>query len=385
MPSIPRIVAVDPGYEIARIVRGAMALLDRQAILVEVPTADDALAEVQQSDVQLVVTAFALAGTATGIELATHIVHETLATPVIVLADADDHVQDEASRADLPFQVYVRPAVDGFLRGLRMALDGEPLLPVEIREPEFATDLPPVPDVDIDMLRDTAVGLMRDVGAMGVIVADRTGRVLVDQGATGYVDRQKLAAILGPSFAQAAGIGELVGGDAWTMQYYDGERLDLFGLALGIHHFMCLVFEGSNRGAFGAVTMFGRRAADQIIEMIGEAAYRSYALPPSPAPAVEERLAVPERVEEEPALFAEPYEEVAALDALFDEEAAPEDEYGPVSDIDLDVLFGQSVDEGLADTLFDLDGLRDLVESLPSDDSSQVGYDEARDMGIIDE
>ncbi len=106
--------------------------------------------------------------------------------------------------------------------------------------------------------------------------------------------------------------------------------------------------------------------------------------PPSAVPVVEERAA-PERVEEEPALFVEPHEEAAALEALFDGEAVPEAEYAPASDIDLEVLFGQSVDEGLADTLFDLDGLSDLVESLPSDDSSRVGYDEARDMGIIDE
>ena len=384
MPSIPRIVAVDPGYEIARILRGAMALLGRQVILVEVPTADDALAEVQQSDVQLVVTAYRLASSANGIELATHIVHETLGTPVIVLADAGDRVSDQASIVDAPFQVFVRPAVDGFLRGLRMALDGESVAVSDEREVAPALDLAPIPDVDTDMLRDTAVGLMRDVGAMGIIVADRTGRVLVDQGATGYVDREKLAAILGPSFAQAAEIGDLIGGDAWTMQYYDGERLDLFGLALGIHHFMCLVFEGSNRGAFGAVTMFGRRAADQIIEMIGEAAYRSIEPPVSAAPVIEERGPV-EQIEEELDFYIEPDEEVAALEALFDEEPTPELEFGPASDIDLDVLFGQSVDEGLADSLFDLDGLSELVESLPSEDGSHVGYDEARDMGIIDE
>ena len=88
---------------------------------------------------------------------------------------------------------------------------------------------------------------MRDVGAMGIILADRTGRVLIDEGATGYVDREKLAVILGPSFARSAEISPLIGGNAWTMQYYDGERLDVFGLALGVHYFMCLIFEGSNR------------------------------------------------------------------------------------------------------------------------------------------
>ena len=53
--------------------------------------------------------------------------------------------------------------------------------------------------------------------------------------------------------------------------------------------------------------------------------------------------------------------------------------------IDLDALFGQSIDEGLADSLFDPDSLSDLAASLVSDDGERVGYDEAIDMGILDE
>ena len=50
MPSVPRIVVVDPAYEVARIVRGALsACSDRQHILIEVPTAEDALQEVLHS------------------------------------------------------------------------------------------------------------------------------------------------------------------------------------------------------------------------------------------------------------------------------------------------------------------------------------------------
>ena len=193
-------------------------------------------------------------------------------TPVIVLADEGDPLLEPQALKDAPFQYYMRPVAEPFLRGLRIALDGEEAIAVEEHEAKSEMDLGPVPAIDVARLRDIVASLTRDVGAMGIILADRTGRILIDQGATGYVDREKLAAILGPSFGRSAEVSPLVGGNAWTMQYYDGERLDVFGLALGVHYFMCLIFEGSSR-AFGSVTVFGRRAADQIIEMIGDAAY----------------------------------------------------------------------------------------------------------------
>ena len=44
MPPVPRIVVVDARYDVAYIVRGALALLNRQYVLVEVPAAENAVA-----------------------------------------------------------------------------------------------------------------------------------------------------------------------------------------------------------------------------------------------------------------------------------------------------------------------------------------------------
>jgi hypothetical protein len=49
MASIPRILAVDETYQIAEILRGTMALMDRRFILIEIPTAEGALAELHES------------------------------------------------------------------------------------------------------------------------------------------------------------------------------------------------------------------------------------------------------------------------------------------------------------------------------------------------
>ncbi len=388
MPPVPRIVVVDANYDIVRIVRGALALLSRQYILIEVLTSDDALQEVLSSNIDLVVTAYRIPGEMHGIELASRIIHETLGTPVIVLAEEGDPRLDQQSLREAPFQYFVRPVAEPFLRGLRIALDGEAAVMTEeiVVRPE--SDLGPVPKINVDSLRDIIVPLMRDVGAMGVILADRTGRVLLDQGATGYIDRETLAVILGPSFARSAEVSPLVGGDAWTMLYYDGERMDVFGLALGIHYFICLIFDGSNRGAFGAVRMFGRRAADQMIEIIGDTAYAVKRVEMLPPPRQEP---VPVEEPEPRRKKKKPQEEIAAeaieMEALFDVELAEPAEAALefIPDLDIEALFGQTIDEGMADSLFDPDALGDLAEQLAANDDERVGYDEAIDMGILDE
>jgi CheY-like chemotaxis protein len=379
MSSVPRIVIVDPAYDVARIVRGALTLLSRQHILIEMPTAEDALEEVVRSSIDLVVTAYRIPGKLHGVDLAQQICHASLGTPVIVLADEQDPQIDPAALAEAPFQYFVRPVAEPFLRGLRVALDGEAAVEVEETQSTPGADLGPVPAIDIAELRGIIGSLVRDVGAMGAVLADRTGRILFETGAIGYIDRETLAVILGPSFAHAANISPLVGGDAWAMQYYDGERLDVFGLALGTHYFMCLIFEGSNRGAFGAVTMFGRRAADQMIDMIGEAAYATKKPEPLPPPKEKEPVQVPAA-----AAPQEKVEEAAELEVLF--EAQPgEAGLELVADFDPEALFGQSIDEGLADSLFDPDALGDLAASIAASEGERVGYDEAIDMGILDE
>jgi CheY-like chemotaxis protein len=381
MSSIPRIVVVDASPVIARIMHGAMALLSRQYILIEVPTAEDAWDEVLRSDVALLVTAYGIPGEMDGIQLATRISHESLGTPVIVLAEENDPLLDRQTLEEAPFQYFVRPVAEPFLRGLRVALDGEAAVASEEAKPAPEMDLGPIPPINVNKLSDIVMPLVRDVGAMGVILADRTGRVLVDQGATGYIDREKLAVIMGPAFARSAEISPLVGGNAWTMHYYDGERLDVFGLSLGIHYFMCLIFEGSNRGAFGAVTMFGRRAADQMIEMIGEAAYLLKKPEPLLPPKDEEPVA---KVVEPPARKKKKSDEVAAVPVpAATRPVGPAAE--PVAAIDVDALFRQSIDENVAASMFDPEALSDLAASLLSDEEERVGYDEAIDMGILDE
>lgn len=373
MASISRVVVVDPRHELAGIVRGAVALLARQAVLVEVPGAEEALAEIERGAVDLLVTASSLPGELDGVGLADRVSHLALGTRVIVLAEYDDPRPDPAVLEQAHFQYYVRPAAEPFLRGIRAALEGLPAASVsELVEPGADT-LPDVPPVNLHAVRAIVLPLMRDVGAMGVILVDRLGRVLIDEGATGYLDRERLAAVLAPSFARTGQVGELVGGRAWAMHYYDGERLDLYALSLGLHYFLCLLFEGSNRAAMGAVTVFGRRAAEQIIELMGASAFQIVERAAGLTADIEterEAVPVPEAADEPLA--------AAAADALLLEPL-------PDSAFDPDALFTQDVDERLADRLFDPEALGEMAASFGPDEDEQVDLDTARDLGLLDE
>lgn len=394
---LPRIVVADPTPMLARVARGALALLDRAHVLIEVPSAEMALNEVTGGRVALVLAVYQLPDL-DGIQLARRIRDAVPDMPVMVLADADDPLPPPEALAEAPCRLYVRPAAEAFLRGLRAALDGETAATLDAAAPVTDETLGPVPPVEIAPVRSAVTSMMRDVGALGALVADRTGRIVLELGATGALDRAALAGIAGASLTRTAPMGALVGGNVWTMHYYDGERFDVFVLALGLHYFLALIFDGANRSAFGPVTMYGRRVADQIIRTLGDAAYR---IGPSQADGVgggglgqetgqaetpaRSRTRRAER--QSPAPTVPATRETANPPASRRSPRAEKPAENPTipSAIDLDALFGQPVDEELAERLFDPDELGQLAAALGDDDAEQIGYEDRRNLDFPQE
>lgn len=382
---VPRIVVVGATPDMARIIRGVMALLSRPYTLVEAPTAEAALEEAARARVDLLLAAYRTPGSMDGVELARRIGQQTPTLPVIVLADAGDPIPPPEDLATATCQFFMRPVAESFLRSLRAALDGQRVAAAEGSSPISDGVFDSVPLLDAGPVRDLVRGLARDVGALSALLADRTGRIVVDVGAAGALDRERLLALVGQGLARAGGVGPLIGGNAWAMHYYDGERFDVFGLALGVHYSLLLVFEGANRGAFGPVMMYGRRVADQIIQMLGAAAYQASS---GQAPPASEPESAAGRTVPAPAPVAHivpPVPEVEDGRRANADVEAPKELGAETDDLDLDALFAQMVDESLAASAFDPDDLGHLAASLGSDDPNQVGYSDALDMGILDD
>jgi len=385
MASVPRILAVDSTNHIAGIIRGAMTLLNRRFVLVEVPAASDAIEELQNSSVDLLVTAFALPDS-NGMELASRAIRESAGTPVIVLAGADDPEIDSQMLQNVSYTFLVRPVGEAFLRALRIGLDGEAA--VTAQESGATTsaglELGPVPDLEEGMLRNHLLTIMRDTVAMGGFIADRLGRVVFAEGMTGYFDIDVCAATLAPQFAHTATLRDLIGGYAWSLQYFDGDDYDLFGMSLGLHYFAVLIFDGSKRAQFGPVTSFGRKGAEAFAEEMGAEAWafrrqisKITQTMPVITPNSIENVDTTSGIEiPEPSVSdsEQPTQPVAAQ--------PPALELEPVENFDPDALFNQNVDESQFANLFGEDELQE--NTFISADHS-VSFDEAMNMGILDE
>ena len=109
---------------------------------------------------------------------------------------------------------------------------------------------------------------------MAIVLASRAGEILLERGAVGYLDREQLTSALLPTVKTTVDMGQLVGGQPSALHFYDGDRYDVFVLSVGFHHFMCLVFDGQiGSRQFGAVNRFGRRAAEDLIALLGMSAF----------------------------------------------------------------------------------------------------------------
>src|SRR5260370_11982289 len=266
-PKNPRIVVVDDNKGIYNILGAPLELLARRPRLIETQTADDALLEIRVASPDLLITAHSLSGTTNGPVLALMAKRELAALPIIVLGNENDPELDEETLSQSPFAYLRRPLnPEAFIRALRIALDGPEAVPQEIKAEDM---MGPVPAIDADKLRPLLFTLMRDVGAMAIVLADRNGKVVAFEGAAGYIDRDLLAATLGPGFGSTRKILPIVGDQPRVLKYYDGAKLDLFGLAVGLHHFITLIFDNKVGSTLGNVKRFGGNAVNEMIDVIG--------------------------------------------------------------------------------------------------------------------
>jgi hypothetical protein len=382
MASIPRIMVVDAANTLGDLIRPAMVMLKRRCLLIESPTAEDALKEIEMdANIDLAVAAYQLDGT-TGIEWAKTAIREQAGTPIIVVASDQDNLPSRDDLGNIPSQIQFLHNFSGedLLRALRIGLDGAEVVAAE--EGLGATvDLGPIPTLNVDaalpILRETT----RDIGALGALISDRAGRLVVDEGATGYINKSQIAALLGPSFAQLAKIAPDVGGETWGLRYIEGERYNIFALGLGYHYFMLFLIDASNRGAMGAVMNFGRKGANKIIEeLLGDDAWTfsaaatqpivttPVATPPTPVAAPPQK---PQPVVQEEVVPAAPI----VMPSLFEEDLEP------VDNLDLDMLFGQELTDDAFDDVFSNDLLEKSSGNIGAD--SSVSYEEAQNMGLL--
>lgn len=404
MGALPRVVTVDPMGAIGRIMRSVLDLTDQCVLQIDVPSGADAIEEIDRVGCKLLITALQLSDDMSGIDLAVRAKQMQPYTSIVILGDMDDPEElDEQYRTAAPF-VYMRRPVDAaqFVRVLNAGMGNGDIVTASL-SPERSVmsdgDMGDIPALDMKVAERVVDSLLVDVGAMAIVVFNRAGEIQLERGAVGYLDREQLTGALLPTVRTTVEMGQLVGGQPSALQFYDGDRYDVFVLSIGFHHFMCLVFDGqAGVRQFGAVNRFGRRAAEDLIAMLGINAFTF-----TPTVIAEEaarrrpgkgtgKLPGTGMLPELP-VVEEPIEPLIERAEEFnipepEEQPLPEPEplmLEPIAELDLGMLDDsllENLDADFADDLFDPDKLAEIANETRRD-RGPLSYEEARQLGII--
>lgn len=382
---------------IGRIMRSVLDLTDQCVLQIDVPEGGDAIEEIDRAGCHLLITALQLSEDMSGIDLALRVKQMQPYASVVIFGDVDDPDElDEEYRSGAPF-VYLHRPVDGaqFMRVLNAGLGSGDILaaslPSEQRLPDDG-DLGSIPSLDMNVAQSVVDSLLVDVGAMAIVVANRAGEILLERGAVGYLDREQLTRALLPTIRTTVEMGQLVGGQPAALQFYDGDRYDVFVLSIGFHHLMCLIFDGqAGSRQFGAVNRFGRRAAEDLIAILGISAF-TFTPPAIAEETVRRRKGTGRLTGRLPELpvVEEPAEQLIerAEEFTAEPEPLPEPEpmrLEPIEELDLglfDETLLENLDADLADDLFDPEKLAEIANETRRD-RGPLSYEEARELGII--
>lgn len=395
MSSIPRIITVDPSGGIAHQVRSAVDLMDRWIVQVDTPSANHALDELKRGECHAVISVWEPGDQMQGWALAAEVRKIAPQTAVIILAEYTDTVLDEETLAASPFIYLQRPFEPAqFLRVLRAALDGEDIF--EAAKQPTSTNAPkssmgPVPAINLSKAQSLVDGLLRDLNAMAVLLVARDGEILLERGTIGYINRDQLSETLLPVVMTNIDLKDTVGGNATTLQFYDGDVYDVFVLSIGFHHFICIIFDGQlGSRQFGAVNRFGRRTAEDLIALLGAEAWLIRRVVVEDKP--EEQSRSKARTKPTPQAIEEEFVELAPAEGFMGDatiasrSAAVESsqqlklETIPEEEFNLDDIFGADMG-GVDETLFDPDSLADLVNA--GDQQGMITQEDAIKLGII--
>lgn len=380
-----RIVTLDPSGSVGRIVRGALELLNMKPIQIDTPDEESALYEIDRGATMLIIAAD-LAGES-AMDLAFRISTDIRELAVVVIAEEGADVAD-----DLPY-VMLRRAHDAvrLVKAIEAALTYKDVRAAVLRTGAIPIILPDnapgvVPGLDLEHVRRILDTLLVDVGALACVLGTRTGELVIERGALQGIERIELVSMLAPILKTGRDVKELLGGQLSTIQFFDGEEYDVFVLSAGMHHFLCVIYDGnSGSRQFGSVNRFGRRAAEDIIALVGANAFiwQAPRATDEVLPARTTMRVKPVKIEAEetpleiPLAKAElnevPSEQVIEAPVVLD----------PIENLDLDALFGDApLNAGDADALFDLDALEDLSKSVQQT-KGKLNWDQAKEIGLI--
>jgi CheY-like chemotaxis protein len=266
MPA-PRILIVDDQRDITRMLRSALETLGKGYVIVDVPSAEEALLEMRRGLVDLLITDLRLPGIS-GIELIQRLRKASIGASMIVIsAYADEKAQAEITGLGAAF--YAKPlSLVAFLQGVQHALAG--------RAPADTGELEPPADPSAG-IHDRLARLRRDLGAEAVWLIDRTGDAAVRAEAASPPALELTLPALAAALNAARDVGAALGGPgAGGVHFFDGRDYDLYAATVDAGLALVIVFAGERgAGQIGTVLRYSRQAAADVQDHLNRLGFDS--------------------------------------------------------------------------------------------------------------
>jgi DNA-binding NarL/FixJ family response regulator len=272
MSHFPRILTLDPTGVMPRLVRAVLDLSEQSIIQTDVPSVETALNELERGSYDVVVSSLELYSDMDGMTLATKVQTSLPDTRFIVVGGAE--IEPSFDTHVVLLGRPLDPQV--FLAALIAGANGDSMMPKALADTTNAAshDYGSVPSLNLSGISSIIDTLMADLSPLGLLLLTREGEVLLERGTDKRLDRDEVTQALLPTMTTTIQMGALVGGKIANMNFYDGDRYDIFALGVGYHHLLCLVFDGKyGTKQLGAVRNYALRAAQDMIALLGSQAY----------------------------------------------------------------------------------------------------------------
>lgn len=258
--AIKRILIVDDDPNVATVLTSSLERLGREYKVDMVRDGVSALARIEQTPYDLIVTDYRMPGI-DGLELLEKVRKVSPQTRLILMtAYGSPDLESQAQKLEIyryitkPFQVEdLREMVREALQSITLDEHGHPALAAD----------------SLEAVSACLAELRREIGARCVLLADTAGNLIAREGMLDDLDITTLLSLVAGWFAAATAIARYLG-DVETTQknHYEGKTYDIYLFNVDENHFIVSLVDKRSPVRTGMVWLYTKRATQELVDLL---------------------------------------------------------------------------------------------------------------------
>jgi CheY-like chemotaxis protein len=231
----PRILLVDDERQVSRMLRTALELSGRDCVVVDVPSGEEALLELNRGPVDLLVTDLKLPGIS-GLQLLVRLREiNPEARSILITGHPTPEARAQAEAmgviAFLPKPLSTNFFLEAVDRALQLSRPRETLVRVS--------------DEGKAAMANRLMGVLGELGAIAAYVIDENGKLVVQAGDLADVNLKAALGSLTLAFRSGLKVSQVLGALLPSdFQYFDGDVHDVYLTNVGSFYGLLVVFDG---------------------------------------------------------------------------------------------------------------------------------------------